>query len=154
MIKSCNLSSHRDSDNMDVVCSLVTFLGYLVCIQHTKLDICILTVELLAELGILIQSRAVLFIGRGETNLFPPHPPGSMEFPNVLSLVVLDGKYAAGGTGAIGTQAGPVMLGESQHYCRYESTAKLSFSSIGEGDYFPVCFLLFKSFIYFLLMSP
>jgi len=58
------------------------------------------------------------------------------------------------GPGVIGTQAGPVMLGESQHYCRYESTAKLSFSSIGEGDCFPVCFLLFKSFIYFLLMSP
>ena len=43
---------------------------------------------------------------------------------------------------------GPGMLGESQHYHQYESTNKLSFSSMGEGDYFPVCILLFISHLF------
>lgn len=142
MIKSCSLTSHRDLDDVDVVCNSVVFWGYLVCIQHTKLDICTLIVGLLGEQGILIQSRALLFIGPGETNLFPHCPLGLVEFP--VCQVVLEGGSAVQRAGAVCTQAGPGMLRESQHYHWCDSTTKLAFSGFGEGDYFSVCFSLFE----------
>lgn len=144
MIKSCSPTSHRDLDDADAVCGCY-ILGVSCSYPAIKLDIRNLIVGLMEEQGLLIQSRALLFIGPGETNLLPPRPPGLMGLPMCRVQWFWKGS-ALQRAGAVCTQAGPgCWCGERRHYHWRDSTTRLSFSGIGEGDFFSVCFSLFKS---------
>lgn len=83
--------------------------------------------------------------------MFPPSPPGLIEFLNVLSLVLLGGECSAGtGDGRI-PKAGPGILvvrtGGEKAIITMGLNPQLDshFLVIGEGGCFLICLLLIKS---------